>query len=305
MAFYDLIIIGGGPAGLTASIYASRSGLKTLVIEKGSVGGQLGVTAVIENYPGYASIEGAKLTELMATHAKKFGAEIMEFTEAQGLELEGKVKKVQTSNGTFESKSIIIATGNRERKLGVKGESELKGRGVSYCATCDGPFFKGKDILVIGGGNSAVGEAIYLSKFASSVTVVHRRLEFRAEKALVDKAKENPKIKFILESVLDEIKGSNKVEGVKLKNVRTGAISEMKTDGVFIYVGMLPNSELVKGKLALDEWGYIIADNSRRTSVEGVFAAGDVTNSKVKQVTTATGDGTIAAVFAEKYVSGE
>ncbi len=304
MADYDLIIIGAGPAGLTAGLYASRSGLKTLILEKGAAGGQIAVTALIENYAGYESINGSELTEKMANHARKFGAEIMEFTEVLDIGLAGKTKKAKTPGGEFEANAIILATGNREKKLGVKGESELKGKGVSYCATCDGPFFRDKEAVVVGGGNSAIGEAIHLTKFAKSVTVVHRRAEFRAEKALVDKARENPKIRFLLDSTVEEITGGGKVNSVKIKNVKAGGISELKTDGVFIYAGMLPNSELVKGKVALDQWGYIIVDAERKTNVEGVFAAGDVTNSKVKQVTTAAGDGTIAAIFAEKYIAG-
>lgn len=305
MANYDLIIIGAGPAGLTAALYASRSGLKTAIIEKGAIGGQISTTAIIENYPGYESISGPDLTAKMAEHAKKFGAEIMEFTEVLNLDFEGETKKVKTGSGDLEAKAIIIATGSREKKLGAKGETELKGKGVSYCATCDAPFFRNKDVIVIGGGNSALEEANYLTKFANSVTVVHRRGEFRAEKAVQEKVKNNPKIKFIMESTVEEIVGQKKVESVKIKNVKTNSISEIKCDGIFIYVGMIPNSELVAGKLALDKYGQITVDNEMKTNAKGVFAAGDVTNSKVKQVTTATGDGTIAAVFAEKYISGE
>lgn len=305
MAFYDLVIIGAGPAGLTAGLYAARSGLKTAIVEKGAAGGQMGTTAIIENYPGYQSISGPELVEKMVSHAKKFGAELLEFSEVLGLELEGEIKKIQTMNAMLEARAIIIATGAKEKKLGVKGETELKGKGVSYCATCDAPFFKDKNILVIGGGNSALEEANYLTKFANSVTIVHRRSEFRAEKAIQDKVKNNPKIKFIMDSVLEEIIGTSKVEGAKIKNVKTGTITELKTDGAFIYIGMVPNTEFLSGKVALDNYGAIIVDEAKRTNVKGVFAAGDVTNSLVKQITTATGDGTIAALSAEKYLSGE
>lgn len=304
-ANYDVIIIGGGPAGLTAALYASRSGLKTALVERGASGGQIATTAVIENYPGYESLTGPELTEKMAAHARKFGAELLEFTEVLGVELGGKVKKLKTMNGELSAKAVIIATGNREKKLGAKGENELKGRGVSYCATCDGAFFRDKEIVVIGGGNSALEEANFLTKFAKSVTIIHRRNEFRAEKAVLDKVKANPKIRYLMETVVEEILGIDKVEKIRIKNVKSGKTSELKTDGVFIYVGMLPNTELFAGKLALDKYGYIIADDERKTDVPGVFAAGDVTNSKVKQVTTAVGDGTTAAVFADRYVSGE
>ncbi len=304
MSEYDLIIIGAGPAGLTAALYASRSGLRTLAVDKGAAGGQIATTAEIENWPGTESTTGPGFTERLAAHARKFGAEITEFTEVVSLELEGKTKKVKTANGGHEAKAVIIATGAREKKLGIKGEVEFKGKGVSYCAMCDGSFFRSKSVAVIGGGNSALSEAIYLSKFASSVTVVHRRSEFRAEKALVEQAKGNPRIKFLLDSVPEEISGAGKVEKMKVKNAKTGAITDLKADGVFIYVGMLPNSELVKAKLKLDDYGQIVVDREMKTSIKGVFAAGDVTNSRVKQVTTAAADGTIAAVSAEKYLSG-
>ncbi|MFA5076939.1 MAG: thioredoxin-disulfide reductase [Candidatus Micrarchaeia archaeon] len=304
MSVYDLIIIGGGPAGLTAALYASRSGLKTLVLEKGALGGQVASTAVIENYPGFESLSGPQLTELMASHAKKFGAEIMEFTDVLGIELEGPVKKIQTSNGTFEARTVIIASGSKEKKLGIPGEEELKGKGVSYCATCDAPFFKNKDILVIGGGNSALEEANYLAKFANSVTIMHRRSEFRAEKAVQDKVKSNPKIKFLLDSVAEAITGTKSVESMKVRNVKTNSLSEIKTQGVFVYVGWIPNTEFLKGALNLDKYGFIVVDEEQRTNVPGVFAAGDVTNSRVKQVTTATGDGTVSAVSATKFLAG-
>lgn len=305
MASYDLIIIGAGPAGLTAALYAARAGLKALVIEKAAAGGQIATTAIMENWPGTESISGPALIEGMANHAKKFGAEIMEFTEVTGLELEGKIKKVQTMGGAFESSAVILATGSREKKLGVKGETELKGKGVSYCATCDAPFFREKDIIVIGGGNSALEEAVHLAKFAKSVTVVHRRSHFRADKAVEDKLKANPKVKIVLDAVVEEILGAKNVEGVKIRGTKTGQESEIKCDGVFIYVGMIPNTEFLAGKVALDKYGCIIVDDSKKTNVEGVYAAGDATHSIVKQVVTAAGDGAIAAVSAEKYIGGE
>lgn len=306
MTNYDLIIIGAGPAGLSAALYAARAGVKTLILDKGTAGGQISSTAVIENYPGYESLSGPRLIELMVNHAKKFGVELKELVEVVSINIQSKNRiKIETKSAEFEAKAIIIATGRREKKLGVKGEEELKGRGVSYCAVCDAPFFRSKDVVVVGGGNSALEEANYLTKFANSVTIIHRRDKFRAEKAVQQKVEGNQKIKFMLDSVVEEIVGTNAVEKLKIKNLKTGEVSEIKADGIFIYVGMIPNTEVFKGKIALDEYGQIIVDDEKRTNVEGVFAAGDVTNSKVKQVVTAVADGAIAAVFAEKYLSGE
>lgn len=303
MEIYDVIILGAGPAGLTAAIYASRELMKTAVIDKGVAGGQIAWAGTIENYPGFESISGQQLTSSMASQAKKFGAQIVELNEVKSIELDGKIKKVKTAKTEFLAKSIIIATGAREKKLGVKGENELKGKGVSYCATCDAPFFKDKGVLVIGGGNSAITEAIHLAKFAKSVTIIHRREQLKAEKSRQEAAKSNPKIKFLLNKTVEEIFGTNKVEGVKLKDAKTGKTSELKCDGIFIYVGTLPNTELFAGKLALDKNNQIIIDEDCKTSIAGVFAAGDVTNSKIKQVATAVGSGAIAAISASSYLS--
>lgn len=302
MTFYDIIIIGAGPAGLAAALYTSRAGLKTLVLERGIAGGQIRSSETIENYPGYESISSEKLCELFVNHAKKFGAEIKEFTEVLGLEIKEKIKKIKTSEYVFEAKALIIATGSHEKKIDVPGENEFKGKGISYCATCDAPFFSNKKIIVVGGGNSALKEADYLAKFAKFVIIVHRRKEFRAEKIILEKIKNNPKIKFMLESTVEEIVGTNKVESIKIKNIKTNETSEMKCDGVFIYVGTTPNTELITGKLALDQHNQIIVDDEKKTNIQGVFAAGDVTNSKVKQVATAIGDGVTGAIFAKKYI---
>ncbi|MEW6528731.1 MAG: thioredoxin-disulfide reductase [Candidatus Micrarchaeota archaeon] len=305
MIVYDLIIIGGGSAGLTAALYASRAGLKTLVLEKGNVGGQLCTISIIENYPGFESIVGSALAEHMSNHAKKFGAEIKEFSEVFSIEALGKIKRIKTANKELEAKTLIIATGTREKKLGVKGECELRGRGVSYCAVCDAPFFRKKNVLIIGGGNSALEEADHVARFAKTVIIVHRKNEFRAEKILQKKISANPKIKLLMNCVVEEIIGSNNVEEVKIKNLKTGAISKIKADGIFINIGHIPNSEFVKDCVALDEFGNIIVDNEQKTNIAGVFAVGDVTNSKVKQVSTAIGDGTKAAISAEKYISNK
>ncbi|MBU0586064.1 thioredoxin-disulfide reductase [Candidatus Micrarchaeota archaeon] len=302
---YDLIILGAGPAGLSAAIYASRDGLNILVLDKGIAGGQIASTELVENYPGFESVSGQKLTSSMLTHAKKFGAEIQEAVEIKSVHLEGKIKKITSSKGEFQSKSIMLATGSREKKLGIKGESELKGKGVSYCATCDAPFFKEKEVVVIGGGNSALAEAIHLSKFAKTVIVIHRRSVLRADKILQKQAQSNPKIKFILNSTVEEIIGSTKVEAITLKDTKTSSISSVKCDGIFIYIGMLPNTELFKEKLKLDKQNQIIIDDECKTNIPGVFAAGDVTNSKVKQVVTAAGSGAIAAISASKFISEE
>lgn len=302
---YDLIIIGAGPAGLTAALYASRAGLKTLVLEKGIIGGQIATTPVIENWPGTEQISGVELMEAFAKHAKKFGTEIKENHEVLGFEEDKNEKIVITRKGNFKAKAIIISTGAREKKLGVKGEDEFKGRGVSYCAVCDAPFYRDKIVAVIGGGNSALEEANYLSNFAKKVFIIHRRSSFRAEKAVEEKVRKNNKIELILDTIVEEILGENKVTGIKIKNLKTNEVKILEVDGVFIYIGMQPNSEFVKGKVELDSAGYIKINEKGETSVKGVFAAGDVTSSLVKQVITSAAEGARAAIFAEKYINGE
>ncbi|MDD2574124.1 MAG: thioredoxin-disulfide reductase [Bacillota bacterium] len=300
---YDIIIIGGGPAGLSAGLYGARSRAKTLILEKGKWGGQAATTEELENYPG--SIEqptGPELTDRMKKQAEEFGVEAKTET-VTGLELGEKVKKVVTENAEYFTKTIIIATGAKPRLLGCPGELELRGKGVSYCATCDADFFTDLRVVVVGGGDAAIQEAIYLTKFAEKVTVIHRRDQLRAAKSIQEKAFANDKIDFIWDSVVTEIKGDGIVESVVVKNVKTNVLSEVETDGVFMFVGYDPVSELFKGMVNMDERGYIITDENMSTSVEGVFAAGDVRVKSLRQVVTAASDGAIAAVRAEHYIT--
>ena len=306
---YDVIILGAGPAGLTAGLYAGRSKLKTLIIEKAIPGGQIATTAFVENYPG--SIEEASgmcLSDRMYEQAKEF----CEFKTANvtKVELEDKVKKIYTEDGeVIEAKVVIISTGASHRKLGAKGEDEFANRGVSYCATCDGPFFTGLDIFVVGGGDSALEEALYLTKFAKSVSIIHRRDEFRASQVVVDKVKANDKIKLVLDSVVNEIKGEKDATSVIVENVKTHEISELKSEdngpiGVFIFVGYIPQTEIFEGIIDMDH-GYIKTDDDMKTEIEGVFAIGDTRVKSVRQMVTAAGDGCIAAVVANRYLEGQ
>lgn len=299
---YDVIIIGGGPAGLTAGIYAKRAMLNTVLLEKMGVGGQIIVTDLVENFPGFQEISGADLAGKFEQHARKFGLETKSMVEVNNIEDKGKIKIVKTSEGDFETKTVIITTGTTPKKLGAKGEHELTGRGVSYCATCDGFFFRDKTVVVVGGGDSAITEAIFLTKMAKKVIVVHRRDKLRAEKINQEHAFANPKISFVWDSVVEEVAGKQVVEKVLVKNVKTGTISDIKTDGVFIYVGLIPNTSFAKVKK--DEWGFIITNDSRETSVKGIFAAGDCRVTPLRQIATAVGDGAIAAVSAERYIEG-
>lgn len=292
----DILILGGGPAGLTAAIYASRAGHKVTILEKGVVGGQIASSWLVENYPGIKKVSGQELTAAMAEQAKSFGTKIVEFADATSIDLDK--KEVKTSDATYKGKTLIIATGNRERKLSVPGETELKGRGVSYCATCDAPFFKGKEIAVVGGGNSALEESLHLAKFASKITLIHRRDSFKAEKKIREEISKDPKFHFLMESAVAKINGKDAVESIDVENLKTKKISNLKVSGVFVYVGMLPNSDLFKHQLKTDEAGFIITNERMETSIPGVYAAGDVRESPIKQLTTAASDGTIAAIFA-------
>lgn len=304
---YDIIIIGGGPAGLTAGLYAGRSKLKTLIIEKAVAGGQISGTAFVENYPG--SIDeatGMGLSERMLEQAEEFCD--IKYEDVKEVELEGKVKKIKTDGGEYEAKIVIISSGATHRKLDVPGEKELANRGVSYCATCDGPFYTGLDIYVVGGGDSALEEATYLTKFGKSVTIIHRRDEFRASGVVVDKIKENPKIKLELDAVIKEIKGDKEAESLIVENTKTGEIKELKSDdnspiGVFIFIGYIPQTEMFEGKIEMNH-GYILTDEDMKTNIEGVFAVGDTREKKVRQMVTAAGDGCIAAVLANRYLEG-
>jgi thioredoxin reductase (NADPH) len=297
---YDIVIIGGGPAGLTAGIYVKRAMLNAVLLEKMGIGGQIIVTDKVENFPGFLEISGADLAAKFEEQARKFGLEMKGMAEVDSIEDKGNIKIIKTTEGNIETRSVIIASGTTPKRLGAKGEVELTGRGVSYCATCDGFFFKEKEVIVIGGGDSAITEAIYLTKLAKKVTVVHRRNELRAEKINQEHAFSNPKISFIWDSVLEQIVGKNVVEKVILKNLKTNTTSEVKTDGVFIYVGLIPNTKFAGVKK--DEWGFIIANAKMETSVKGIFVAGDCRVTPLRQITTAVGDGAIAAVSAERYL---
>jgi thioredoxin reductase (NADPH) len=300
---YDTIIIGGGPAGLSAGLYASRSRMDTLLIERAKYGGQVTTTDEIENYPG--SIEdttGASLSERMRKQAEEFGTKFVK-DEIQEVQLEGSIKVVKGRKETYEAKTIIIATGANPRLSGFKNENELRGRGVSYCATCDADFFTDLDVAVIGGGDSAITEAIYLTKFAETVTVIHRRDSLRAAKSLQEKAFANAKIKFIWDSVVDEAIGDEILEGLVVRNVKTGEKTNVKFDGCFVFVGYNPISQLFEGKINMDKNGYIITDEDMRVNIPGVYAAGDVRVKSLRQVITAAADGAIAATTAEAYIS--
>ena len=300
---FDVVIIGGGPAGLSAGLYASRSKMSAIIVEKAKWGGQAGTTEELENYPG--SIEmptGPKLTERMKNQAEAFGTEFLK-DDVTGFDISGKLNTVKLGSGkNISTKTIIIASGAQPMLLGVPGELELRGKGVSYCATCDADFFTELEVLVVGGGDAAVEEAIYLTKFADKVSIVHRRDEFRAAKSIAEKAMNNDKINIIWNSVVEEIYGDGIVEGVKLRNVKTNEVTDFRTDGVFMYVGTKPISDFAEGLVEMDQKGYIKTDEEMRTSVAGIFAAGDVRVKSLRQVVTAAADGAIAAVNAEKYI---
>ena len=299
---YDVIIVGGGPGGYTAALYATRAGLSTLILEKMAVGGQMAATSVIENYPGFdEGIDGFSLGEKMKAGAEKFGAETV-FAEVVGSLLEGNVKEIQTTEGTFYSKTVIIATGASPRKLGLEEEDKLVGRGVGYCAVCDGMFYRGKDVVVVGGGNSAVEDAIYLSRICNKVRLVHRRDTFRASKIYQDELFKTENIELILDSEVKEILYEEKVNGVRVVNNKTGVDSIIATDGVFISIGRQPISDIWKGQVDMDEAGYIVADETTKTNIPGVYAVGDVRTKALRQVVTATADGAVAAHYVEEYI---
>ena len=299
---YDTIIIGSGPAGMTAALYAARSNLKVALLERGIPGGQMNNTSDIENYPGYANISGPELAEKMFEPLEKLGVEHL-FGYVKKIEDHGNVKKVFTEDEVFETKTVIIASGAFHRHLGVLGEEELNSRGVSYCAICDGAFFRDEDLLVVGGGDSAVEEAVFLTRFAKTVTIIHRRDELRAQKVLQDRAFANEKIRFIWGSVVKEIKGDKRVSSVIVENVKTGEISEHEFGGVFIYVGLEPVSEFVKDLGITNEAGWIVTDNHMKTAISGIYAIGDVREKNLRQVTTAVGDGAIAGQEVYKYIT--
>ena len=300
---YDLVIIGGGPAGLTAGLYAARAKLNVIMIEKMVPGGQILVSDWIENYPGFPEgLSGSDLVFKMTEQTKKFGLNI-ENGEVISLDLENRIKKVMLSDKTIKTHAIIIATGASPRKLGVPGEDVFYGKGVSFCATCDGPFFKDSVIAAVGGGDTAIQESIFLTKFAKKVYLIHRRDKLRATKILQERIFANNKIEVIWDSVVTEIKGGlTNVDKVVIKNLKSGKTDDLKVDGCFIWVGINPNTEFLKDVVKLDQQGFVIADSSMQTSVPGVFAAGDVRNTPLRQVATAVGDAAIASFSAEHYI---
>lgn len=298
---YDVIIIGAGPAGMTSAIYASRANLSVLMIEKKYPGGQMLSTGEIENYTGYEEISGPELSEKMFEHSKKFGTEFA-FGEITDIKVENNLKILTAGEKTFKAKTVIIATGTEARLLGIPGEQEFASRGVSYCAVCDGAFFRNKNVVVIGGGDSAIEEALYLSNLVSKVTIVHRRDELRAQKILQNRAFEKANIEFVWDSVPIEIKGERKVNSISIKNVKTEDITEISADGIFIYIGMNPQTSIFENLDILDEHGYIPTDEHLATKIPGIFVAGDVRQKEIRQVVTAASDGAIAAQSAYKYI---
>lgn len=299
-----VIIIGSGPAGLTAALYNGRAQLEPLVITGNQVGGQISITNEVENYPGFPEgTTGPELVELMQAHAEHFGARLV-YDEVTEVSLtEGPPFYVKTYGAEYETEALIITAGASPRRLGVPGEEELIGRGVSYCATCDGFFFRGKDVVVVGGGDSALEEGLFLTRFADSVRIIHRRDELRAGPTLQKRAFANEKISFVWDTVVTEINGNGTVSGVETMNVNSGNLETLTTDGVFIYIGHYPNSKFLEGEVAMDEHGYVITDEYMRTSVPGVFAAGEIQDPVYRQIATSVGQGCAAAMQAEKWLS--
>ena len=300
---YDVVIIGGGPAGLTAGLYTSRAKLSSLLVEKGLIGGQIANAERVENYPGFPEgIGGAELGQLMHRQTAKHGLKTL-IAEVTGIKLQGRQKVIRTTEGDFIAKAVIVAGGSERQKLSVPGEEELTGKGVSYCATCDAAFFREQPVAVIGGGDAAVTEALHLAKFASRVTVIHRRNQLRAGRILQEKAFSEPKIEFRWDSIVEEIEGRDIVQGIKLHQVKTGEKSTLEVTGVFISIGLKPNVDYLKNILPLDATGLIITDEKMETKIPGIFAAGDIRHNSARQAITAAGDGATAAIYAEKFIS--
>jgi thioredoxin reductase (NADPH) len=301
MAKYEAIIVGGGPAGLTAGLYTSRAGLKSLLVERGIVGGQIMNATLVENYPGFPQgISGAELGSFMHQQAVKYGLEVIT-ADVTGID-QGKPYDISTTEDNFEATAIIVAAGSQYRKLGVIGEEKLLGHGVSYCATCDGFFFRDREVAVVGGGDTAITDALELTRHVNKVYVIHRRDQLRAGQVLQQRAFAQPKLEFIWDAVVEEILGEELLSGLKLRNVKTGKSSTLKIAGVFIAVGLTPNSRQFSNVLKLDDTGYIITDETMTTSASGIFAAGDIRKNSPRQVASAVGDGAIAAISAFKYV---
>jgi thioredoxin reductase (NADPH) len=301
---YDLIIVGAGPAGLAAAIYAARARLRTLVVDESVAGGQVKTTHKVSNYPGFPEdIKGTDLAKAFATQAERFGATIRRAIEITAHDFTGPVKTLELDEEeTVEAPAVIVATGARPRDLGIPGESKFKGRGISYCATCDGAYFEGKDIHVIGGGNSAVEESLFLTQFARSVTIIHQFDHFQAEAATTEEALHDPKIRVIWDSEPRAFTGDGGLQALTIEDVKTKVRTELKTDGVFVFIGYVPRTDLVKGLVPLNKWGYVETAEDMSTPVPGVYVAGDIRSKTFRQITTAVADGTIAALAAQKYV---
>ena len=297
-----VLVLGAGPAGLAAALYAARAELEPVVLTGMQLGGQAALTHTIENYPGFPEgVGGAQLGELFQKQAENFGAKV-EFNMAHEVDLSQRPYKVTTDSGEYKADTLILTTGANPTHLNVPGEVELTGRGVSYCATCDGWFFKDKKVVIVGGGDSALEEALFITRYASSVTVIHRRDEFRASPVLQKRAKEHPKMNFILDTVVTEVVGTDKIDTLKLKNVKTGAESTFDTDGLFIFIGHVPNTQMFKGQLDMSDLGYVIVNDKMETSVEGVYAAGEIADPHFRQVITSAGMGAAAAIQATRFL---
>lgn len=300
---YDMLIVGGGPAGYTAALYAARAGLDAIVLEKLSAGGQMALTEQVDNYPGFPEgIDGFTLGERMQKGAERFGVR-SRLTEVLSLELEGGIKKARASDGVYRGRTVVLAVGAGPRELGLKGEKELVGKGVNYCAACDGMFYKGKTVVVVGGGNSAAADALLLSRICKKVLLVHRRDTLRATRIYHDPLMKAENVEFCWNSTVSELLYGDRLEGIRIRDVQTGGVRDMACDGIFISVGRKPATELVRGKLPLDPSGYICADESTRTDIPGVFAAGDVRTKTLRQIVTAVADGAVAVSFAEEYLA--
>lgn len=302
---FDVVILGGGPAGFSAGLYAARGELSAAIVDVNMLGGQPSNYLELENYPGFSCIGGFELMEKFEEHADKFGINKFPMQEIVSVDLLSNPKVIKTTEHEFRAKSVIIATGAKPMKLGVKGENDFVGRGVSYCAVCDGAFYKDKIVAVVGGGNSAVEEAIYLTRFASKVYLIHRRDELRADKIVQCRAFETPKLEFVFDSVVKEIAGEDRVKSLVLENVKNGDILNLSVDGVFPYIGISPNVDNFSGQIAQDSKGFILTDETMKTSVDGVFAVGDVRNTPLRQVITAASDGAISAVYASRYIESQ
>lgn len=301
MKEYDVVIVGGGPGGLTAGMYCARAELNALLLEKMMPGGEIVNTELVEDYPGFESISGPELARKFESHARKFGLKI-ETDMIRKIKADGRYWIAEGDSDSYKTKAVIVATGGEPRKLGVPGEEDLAGKGVSYCAICDGAFFKGEIIAVVGGGDAAVEEGSFLTKFGSKVYIIHRRDSLRAQKIIQARARQNPKIEFIWNSVVEKINGSDKIESIDIKNVKTNEVSNLKVGAIFPFVGFVPNSNIFEDEIKKDAQGYIITDEFMETTLKGVYAIGDVRKQLCKQITNAVGDGTTAAVAADKYI---